>query len=165
MITLNIDPKGLTEADVQRAIDSYITNRNAVAWRQRYEAEQRLRVKKNRIKQGHRLRLVNAIKRCGLTVRTQDSYYGTVEVSRNTTDDGWYNLTLSVGRHLRRDTPEQEAEYQRVLNNIISKLQNSLEIELSIDTMLEPAPYYEEDKTPRLVTKYHARLANQPEEV
>lgn len=165
MITLNIDPKGLTEADVQRAIDSYISSREAISWRQKYEAEQRLRVKAKRVQQGLRLRVVNAIKRGGLTVRTQDSYYGTVDVSRSADAEGWYDLSLSVGRYLRRETPEQEAEYQRSLANIITKLQNNNEIDFSMETVLEVPPSYYEDRQPRLVTKYKARVINTPEEV
>jgi hypothetical protein len=164
MITLDVDPKGLTEADVQRAIDSYISTKNAVAWRQKHEAEQRLRVKAKRVQQGLRLRVVNAIKRAKLSVRTQDSYYGTVDVSRNADANGWYNLTLSLGRHLRRDTPEQEAEYQRLLATVITKLQNIGDLDFTIETVLEAPPSYSDDQTHRLVTKYKARLINTPEE-
>jgi hypothetical protein len=164
MITINIDPKGLTEADVQRAIDSYISNRNAITWRQNYEAEKRIRIKAQRVSQGLRLRVVNAIKRGGLSVRTQDSYFGTVEVSRGSDADGWYDLSLSVGRHLRRDTPEQETEYQRVLAVIITKLQRIADLDFTVETVVEPAPSWDDDQSPRLVTKYKARLINTPEE-
>jgi hypothetical protein len=158
MITLDVDLKGLTEADVQRAIDSYISNKNAVAWRQKHEAEQRLRVKAQRVQQGLRLRVVNAIKRCGVSVATQDSWSsGVVSVSSNPNAEGWYNISITIDRYNKRDTPEKEAQYNERLVNIITKLQRSGEIDFTIETVLETPPSYYPDQTKKLVTKYKAR--------
>lgn len=162
MITLDVDLKGLTEADVQRAIDSYIINKNAVAWRQKHEAEQRLRVKQKRVQQGLRLRVVNAVKRCGLSVVTQDSWRsGQVNVPTYPDNEGWYNLNLIPDHYNRRDTPEKEAQYNERLVRIITNLQRSNDLDFTIETTLE-TPTYGDDKTPRLVTKYKARLKTDP---
>ena len=161
MITLNIDPKGLTEADVQRAIDRFISENESRALRYKWEAERRERLANKRVAQGHRLRMVNAIKRGGVSVRTQESWSGgQVEVSRRGNDSGWYELYLyprSFGRY-GTSTPEQQEQYDQALAYLIKRLQNNAEIEFVIETKLEDAPYYAEDKTPQEKTYYEARL-------
>lgn len=159
-MTTVIDYKGLTEDQVQYAIEKYIRDRASIAWKQKYESERQDNIAKLRKAQGARLRLVNAIKRGNVSVQTQSRYStGQVYVPSHPTD-GWYLLALTPARYNPRMTDEQKAEYDKRLSYLLQRLQNNSEIDFVMETTL-----VEIADAPKVVTVYKTRLKGDPTDV
>ena len=152
---IDIDPKGLTETQVQSAIDAWLNQRQIDAWNRDRDRSNRDAIAETRRLQGQRLRLVNAIKRGGVSVESQSESWRTaqVRVPSKPNDDGWYAVGLSPMRYTNNQTQEQR---DGALVALIAKLQENKEIELKIETRLETA-WWREDRAKELNTYYLMR--------
>jgi hypothetical protein len=139
-----IDHKGLSDEQVQRAIDSYISQERYALLRREAELKNDERIAKMRVEQGKRLRLMNAFKRNKVSVKTDSYYFGSVSIGRRPSTDGWYNIHIES--RLKYGTPQEDID--KFVESILAKIKAIPEVEVSIDT---ENPDY---------TKYYARLAN-----
>jgi hypothetical protein len=159
--TMNIDTKGLNDLEIQRAIDRYISFQQQASWQAQFYAKRKADLAQKRVEQGKRLRLVNAIKRGKVSVRTEESWRGReVEVPRKPNAEGWYILELhpQAWRSVGSNLDDQTNEYNLGLARLAQKLQDNPEIEFVIETKVEAVPSWYEDQTPRVNTYYKARL-------
>jgi hypothetical protein len=124
MTITTIDTKGLTDTQVQQAIDNFIRERELASlrasWRAREEAEKQA----TRERVAKRAKVANAVKRAGVPVRTEsDSWRSNkADITRTSDADGWFVISLPKDARLVylsriQDSPELE------LKTAVSKTQ------------------------------------------
>jgi hypothetical protein len=94
--TTNIDTKGLTEAQVQYAIDNYIRERELAGIRASWKAVQEQEKQERRAKVALRAKHCNALKRAGVPVKTEsDSWRARkADVRGYANAEGWHAVQL-----------------------------------------------------------------------
>lgn len=113
--TTKIDFKGLTEGQVQIAIDNYLANRATEEWRSQANRRKMREQARRRNLNTQRTRVVNALKKAGFRVRPLDSYSSSgLAVSRIYNYDAWHDISLQayLPSISHRASEEIKAEYK-----------------------------------------------------
>jgi hypothetical protein len=120
-----VDFKGLSAFEVQRAIDTYLKERELASLRASWRAREEAQKQATRERVAKRAKVANAVKRAGVPVRTEsDSWRSNkADITRTPDSDGWFIVSLP------RDT--------RLV--YLSRLQDSPELELK--TIVEKSQY------------------------
>lgn len=116
-----IDTKDLTQYQVQRAIEDYVTAQELRVARASWRATQERQKEATRQRVALRAKHCNALKRAGLVVKTEDATWRShgVSVDRTPTEDGWFGISW--------DRETERAIVQR------SKVQQADELELKVE--------------------------------
>lgn len=116
-----IDTKGLTEYQVQQAIESYVRAQELRVAQASWRATQERQKEATRQRVALRAKHCNALKRAGLVVKTEDATWRShgVSVGRTPSEDGWFEISW--------DRESERAIVQR------SKVQLSDELELKVE--------------------------------
>ena len=120
----SIDTKGLSQFQIELAIERYITQCRLANARAEWNAQQEARKAENRKRVALRLKHCNALKRAGLVVKTKDSRWSSygVHVSDTPNKDGSFIISF--------DRDPARAVNQR------AKVQASRELELKLETRI-----------------------------